>query len=234
MRFAIWGVRALARMQLETHPESQMLNSLRDVLNDSVRDLYSAETQLLKALPRMAKAANDASLKEALTAHLEETREQAARLEKAAELLGIKSKGKTCLAMKGLLEEGAEIMGEKGSPAAKDAALIVAAQKVEHYEIAGYGAARVFATILGEDEVASLLSETLGEEKAADEKLTGIAEATVNDEADAEDLESDEEDDGDAEEETDEDEDEVEDEEEAPDVKKSAAKNSKKPAAQRR
>ena len=171
-----------------------MLNSLRDVLNELVKDLYSAETQLLKALPKMAKAASDESLKEALTSHLGETREQAARLEKVAELLGIKPKGKTCAAMKGLIEEGSEILEEKGEPAAKDAAMIVAAQKVEHYEIAGYGAARVFATVLGEEEVASLLSETLDEEKAADEKLTGIAESTVNDEADAEDEDDAEED----------------------------------------
>ena len=170
-----------------------MLNSLRDVLNDSVKDLYSAESQLLKALPKMAKAASDPALKECFKAHLEETRGQAARLETIAELLGIKVKGKTCVAMKGLLEEGAEVMGEKGEPAAKDAAMIVAAQKVEHYEIAGYGSARTFATVLGEEEVANLLGETLDEEKAADEKLTGIAESTVNDEADAEEEEEEEE-----------------------------------------
>ena len=115
-----------------------------------------------------------------------------------AELLGITVKGKTCAAMKGLLEEGKEVMEEDGEPAAKDAAMIVAAQKVEHYEIAGYGSARTFATVLGEVEVASLLGETLNEEKAADEKLTGIAESTVNDEADAEeDEESQEEEDED-------------------------------------
>ena len=184
-----------------------MLNSLRDVLNESVRDLYSAETQLLKALPRMAKAAHDPGLKACFTAHLEETREQATRLEKVCELLGVKPKGKTCQAMKGLLEEGAEVIAEKGSPAAKDACMIVAAQKVEHYEIAGYGSTRVFATILGEDEVAALLTQTLDEEKAADQKLTGIAESTVNDEADAEGDEEDEEGDEEEEEEGDEEED---------------------------
>ncbi len=187
-----------------------MLTSLRDVLNDLVRDLHSAETQLIKALPKMAKAASDAELKAAITGHLEETRGQVARLEKACELLGIKPKGKTCQAMKGLLEEGSEVMAEEGSPAAKDAAMIVAAQKVEHYEIAGYGAARVFATVLGEDEVAALMTETLEEEKAADAKLTGIAESTVNDEADHEGS-----DDSDEPEEDEEDEDEeLEDEEE--------------------
>lgn len=185
-----------------------MLNSLRDVLNESIKDLYSAETQLLKALPKMAKSASDASLKECFTAHLEETREQVSRLEQAAELLGIKTKGKTCAAMKGLLEEGAEVMGEEGEPAAKDAAMIVAAQKVEHYEIAGYGSACVFATILGEDDVAALLQQTLEEEKSADIKLTEIAEATVNDEADTGE-ESEEEVDEEEEEETDEEEEEV-------------------------
>ena len=187
-----------------------MLNSLRDVLNDLVKDLYSAETQLLKALPKMAKASGDESLKECFKAHLEETREQVARLEKIGELLGIKVKGKTCAAMKGLLEEGTEVMGEDGEPAAKDAAMIVSAQKIEHYEIAGYGSAVTFANVLGETEIATLLGETLEEEKAADMKLTGIAEATVNDEADAEEdedeAEEDEEGDDEQEEDTDEEE----------------------------
>ena len=163
-----------------------MLNSLRDVLNESVRDLYSAESQLIKALPRMAKAASNPELKRAFTAHLEETRQQAARLEKVCELLGVKPKGKTCQAMKGLIEEGAEIIAEKGDPAAKDAALIGAAQKVEHYEIAGYGTTKAFATILFEDEVAKLLDETLQQEKTANETLSALAETVINDEADVE------------------------------------------------
>ncbi len=163
------------------------LDSLRDVLNESVRDLYSAETQLVKALPKMAKAASDPALKAAFTGHLQETRTQVERLEQVCELLGVKAKGKTCHAMKGLIEEGAEIIGEKGEPAAKDAALIGAAQKVEHYEIAGYGTARTFASILGEDDVAALLQATLDEEGAADEKLTGIAESGLNQEAAGED-----------------------------------------------
>ena len=163
------------------------LNSLRDVLSECVRDLYSAETQLLKALPRMAKAASSPELKTAFTTHLEETRGQAARLELICEKMGIKAKGKTCAAMKGLIEEGSEVIGEDGTPAAKDAAMIVAAQKIEHYEISGYGSCRTFATILGEEEIAGLLSQTLEEEGAADKKLTTIAEATVNDEANEED-----------------------------------------------
>jgi ferritin-like metal-binding protein YciE len=186
-----------------------MMNSLRDVLHESVRDLYSAETQLLKALPRMAKAASDEGLKEAFQSHLEETQTQVQRLEEVCQKLGVKPKGKVCQAMKGLVEEGAEVISEKGSPAAKDAALIVAAQKVEHYEIAGYGAACAFAKVLGETEVAELLGETLEEEKAADEKLNGIAENTVNDEADEEENEEDEDDEEDEEEEEDEDEEEA-------------------------
>ena len=164
-----------------------MLNSLRDVLNEAVRDLYSAESQLIKALPRMAKAAKNPELKAAFTKHLEETREQASRLERVCDLLGVKPKGKTCQAMKGLCEEGAEIIAEKGEPAAKDAALIGAAQKVEHYEIAGYGTCVAYANVLGEKEIASLLGQTLAEEKTTDQNLTALAEATVNDEADDED-----------------------------------------------
>lgn len=168
------------------------LESLRDVLNESVRDLYSAETQLVRALPKMAKAATNPDLKAAFTEHLAETKTQVERLEQACELLGVKPKGKTCNAMKGLVEEGVEVIEAKGDPSAKDAALIGAAQKVEHYEIAGYGTCRTFASILGEDDVAALLQATLDEEGAADEKLTGIAEAGLNQDA-AEDEEGDEE-----------------------------------------
>lgn len=169
------------------------LDSLRDVLTESVRDLYNAETQLVKALPRMAKAASSPELKTALTEHLEETKRQVERLDRVCELLGVKAKGKTCQAMKGLIEEGAEIIAEDGDPSAKDAALIGAAQKVEHYEIAGYGTARTFASILGEDDVAALLQATLDEEGAADEKLTSIAESGLNQEAAGEDEEGGEE-----------------------------------------
>ena len=156
------------------------LNSLRDVLTESVRDLYSTETQLVKALPRMAKAAASPELKGVFTEHLTETKEQVKRLEQVCVLLGVKPKGKTCHAMKGLIAEGAEIIAARGEPAAKDAALIAAAQKIEHYEIAGYGAVRTFASVLGEDEVAELLQATLDEESAADENLTAIAEGVVN------------------------------------------------------
>ncbi|MBY0456410.1 MAG: ferritin-like domain-containing protein [Gemmataceae bacterium] len=175
------------------------LDSLHDVLTECVRDLYNAETQLVKALPKMAKAASSDELKAALAEHLEQTRNQIERLDQVCELLGAKTKGKTCHAMKGLIEEGAEVIALKGSPDAKDAALIGAAQKIEHYEIAGYGTARTFAALLGEDEVAALLQSTLDEENAADQKLTGIAESGLNqkaadedgDEADSEEGEDD-------------------------------------------
>jgi ferritin-like metal-binding protein YciE len=159
------------------------LTSLRDVLNEAIRDLYNAETQLVKALPKMAKAASSDELRTAFTEHLEETKGHVERLEQVCELLEIKAKGKTCQAMKGLIEEGSEIIQEKGDLSAKDAALIGAAQKVEHYEIAGYGTVRTFARLLGENEVADLLEATLEEESAADQKLTEVAESGLNQEA---------------------------------------------------
>jgi len=159
------------------------MTSLRDVFVDAVRDLYNAETQLTKALPKMAKAANSAGLKSAFEEHLEQTQGHVERLDRVCDLMGIKAKGKTCQAMKGLIEEGQEVIEADGEAAAKDAALINAAQKVEHYEIAGYGTARTFASVLGETEVAELLQETLQEEAAADELLTEIAESGLNEEA---------------------------------------------------
>lgn len=156
------------------------LESLQDVFTDLIRDLYNAETQLVKALPKMAKAASSDELRNAFDSHLEETQVQVERLERICEGLGIRAKGKTCKAMKGLIEEGAEVIELEGEPAAKDAALIAAAQKVEHYEIAGYGTARTFAQLLGEDQAAKLLDETIQEEGAADKKLTEIAESGIN------------------------------------------------------
>lgn len=159
------------------------LETLHDVLVEAVKDLYSAETQLVKALPKMAKAANHALLKTAFTNHLAETEGQVERLEQIGKLLDIKVTGKTCQAMKGLITEGQETMDESGSDSAKDAALINAAQKVEHYEIAGYGTARTYATLLGLTQVAKLLDQTLEEEGAADKKLTAVAEGGVLKEA---------------------------------------------------
>lgn len=165
---------------------SMKLDSLRTLWVEEMRDLYNAENQLLKALPKMAKTASTPELKQAFESHLEETRGHVERLDEIFDKLGKKPTGKTCKAMKGLVEEGSEMMQEEGPDSVIDAGLIAAAQRVEHYEMAGYGAARTFASILGEDEAEDLLQETLDEEGAADEKLTEIAESIVNEEADAE------------------------------------------------
>lgn len=163
-------------------------NTLHEVLTDYIRDLYNAENQLVKALPKMAKAASSPKLRMAFEEHLQQTEGHVERLERVAQDLGIKPKGKTCHAMKGLIEEGQEVISNTGDPSAKDAALIGAAQKVEHYEIAAYGTARTFARILGENGAAELLQETLEEEGAADKKLTTIAESGLNQEAAEEDA----------------------------------------------
>lgn len=155
------------------------LNTLNDLLISEVKDLFSAENQLVKALPKMAKAATNPDLKAGFKTHLEETKEQAARLEKVAELLDTTPRGKSCKAMKGLIEEGSEVIEEDGEPAVKDLALICAAQKVEHYEIAGYGCAVALAEALGLSDVAELLQATLDEEGATDKKLTAAAEALI-------------------------------------------------------
>src|SRR5262249_37927891 len=143
------------------------------------KDLYSAENQLVKALPKMAKAASTESLKQAFTDHLEETRGQVERLGQVGELLEVKLTGKKCKAMEGLLEEGKEVLDADGPGPIIDAALIAAAQRVEHYEMSGYGTARALAEFLGYAEAAKLLQETLDEESAADEKLTQICEGEV-------------------------------------------------------
>jgi ferritin-like metal-binding protein YciE len=148
-----------------------------------MRDLYNAENQLLKALPKMAKRATTPELKEVFESHLEETQTHVERLEEIFSNLGKKPSGKTCKGMKGLVEEGSEMMKEDGPDSVIDAGIIAAAQRVEHYEIAGYGVARTFASLLGEDEAEDLLQSTLDEEGAADEKLTEIAEGMVNEEA---------------------------------------------------
>ena len=162
---------------------SMKLDSLRTLWVEEMRDLYNAENQLLKALPKMVKSASTPELKEAFETHLEETRTHVERLDEIFGKLGKKPTGKTCKAMKGLVEEGSEMMQHDGPDSVLDAGIIAAAQRVEHYEIAGYGAARTFASILGEDEAEDLLQETLDEEGAADEKLTEIAEGIVNEEA---------------------------------------------------
>jgi len=156
------------------------LMSLEELLTDELKDLYSAENQLVKTLPRMAKATESAELRRALEHHLEQTREQVRRIEKICEELGVKPGGKKCVGMEGLIEEGKEILQAKTEPDTLDAALIGAAQKVEHYEISAYGTARAHARQLGFMKAADLLGETLSEEEQADEKLTMLAENMVN------------------------------------------------------
>ena len=156
------------------------LESLKDLFVEELRDLYSAENQLLKALPKMEKAAHATELKAAFHSHLKETEGQVARLERIFEALGEKPTGKTCKAMEGLVAEGSEMIHEKATPAVKDAGLIGAAQRVEHYEMAGYGTARTFARHLKHELAAKLLQQTLDEEEAADKKLTVLAEGNIN------------------------------------------------------
>ena len=159
------------------------MESLMELYIDELKDLYNAENQLLKALPRMAKKASSPDLKAAFEEHLGQTEGQVNRLEEIFKALGEKPTGKTCKAMKGLVEEGKEIIEEDGAEAVLDAALIGAAQKVEHYEIAGYGTARTFASMLGEEDAVELLQATLDEEGETDKKLTALAESLVNPEA---------------------------------------------------
>jgi ferritin-like metal-binding protein YciE len=166
------------------------INTLHDVYVEQLRDLYSAETQLIKALPKMAKAAQNETLKKGFEEHLEQTKGHAERLEEIFEELDEKPTGKKCQAMAGLVAEGAETIGEDATPEAKDAMLIAAAQRVEHYEIAGYGSVKTYANLLGYDEAAKLLEETLDEEVETDEKLTEAAES-INVEAKGESEESD-------------------------------------------
>jgi ferritin-like metal-binding protein YciE len=151
------------------------ISTPRDLLVEELKDLYSAENQLVKALPKMAKAATSDELREAFEEHLEQTETHAQRLEQIGKQLGESMKGKKCKAMEGLVEEGKEVLEEDMESGIRDLALIGAAQRVEHYEIAGYGTARTLAEISGEDKVAKILQETLDEEGETDKKLTEIA-----------------------------------------------------------
>jgi len=159
------------------------LQSLDDVLMAELSDLMSAEKQLVKALPKVAEAASSKELREAIEHHLDETRGHVQRLEQVFESLGADAESEHCEAMEGLIGEGEEIVEADGDNAAKDAALIGAAQRVEHYEIAAYGTARTLAEQLGKDDAAALLQETLDEESAADQTLTKIAVSRVNERA---------------------------------------------------
>jgi ferritin-like metal-binding protein YciE len=159
------------------------LDTLQQLYSNELRDLYNAENQLLKALPKMAKAASSDELKSAFEKHLEQTKSHVERLERVFEDLGEKPKGKTCRAMKGLIEEGSEILEHDGEQSVRDAGIIVAAQKVEHYEIAGYGSVRTFAHLLGQNKAAELLQSTLDEESETNELLNRLAESIINPEA---------------------------------------------------
>jgi ferritin-like metal-binding protein YciE len=165
------------------------MSDLRETFIEELKDLYDAEKQITKALPKMAKAAEHEELKEAFETHLEETTAQIERLERVFELFDETPKGKKCKAMDGLVAEGKELIDEEEG----DAALICAAQKIEHYEIASYGSLVSWARLLGEDEAADILEETLGEEEQTDEKLTDLAESVINvEEAEGEDEEEEE------------------------------------------
>ncbi len=162
---------------------SETLRSFDDLYVMQLRDLYSAETQLISALPKMAEAATHPELKRGFQEHLAQTQRQKQRLDQIFQSLGEDSGGHTCLAMKGLVAEGQEVINADADDAVRDAGLIAAAQRVEHYEIAGYGTVRTFAEKLGRSDDARLLKETLEEEKQTDEKLTKMAEQVVNPEA---------------------------------------------------
>jgi len=151
------------------------LPTLASLLTDQLKDLHSAEAQLVKALPKMAKKASSDGLKEAILSHLEETKGHVDRLDRIGELLSIKLAGKKCKAMEGLVEEGSEVLEAEGPGPIIDAALIAAAQRVEHYEISAYGTARAIARQLDHGDVVNLLQQTLDEESAADEKLSDIS-----------------------------------------------------------
>jgi ferritin-like metal-binding protein YciE len=159
------------------------MDSLRELYVDELKDLYSAEKQILQALPKMVKKATDAKLKQAFQEHLEVTQQQLERLDAIFEEIGKSPRGKKCKAMEGLVEEGKEVMQEEMTPEVMDAALIAAAQRIEHYEMAGYGTVRTYAQLLGEPKQAKLLQQTLDEEGKADKTLTQLAESSINVEA---------------------------------------------------
>ena len=159
------------------------LDSLQDLFLEELKDVYHAEKQLVQALPRLAKAAGSPELQQAFTSHLKETEGHVQRLERIFQDLGQTARGKRCKGMEGLVEEGKEIMEEEGEQPVIDAALISAAQRVEHYEIAAYGCLRTYAQLLGHQNAVKLLGQTLAEEEAADKKLTAIGERSVNAEA---------------------------------------------------
>lgn len=156
------------------------LDNLQELYLEQLRDLYSAENQIMAALPKMAERVANPELKQGFELHLRQTEEHARRLEQIADGMGEKITGETCDGMKGLLKEGDKMLRERGSDDVRDAAIIAAAQRVEHYEIAGYGCARTYARLLGREQDAQLLQRTLDEEGDTDQKLTALAERVVN------------------------------------------------------
>jgi ferritin-like metal-binding protein YciE len=171
------------RNREEGGEQNEMNTELHELFLEELADIYNAEQQLTKALPKMAKAAQNPELREAFETHLEETQNHITRLDQVAKSLGESIKRKKCAAMEGLIEEGEEIIDELEDSAALNAGLVLAAQKVEHYEIASYGGLRAWAQLMGHDEAVDLLQETLDEEKTTDEKLNQIAENAANQEA---------------------------------------------------
>ena len=161
-------------------PDPEVATGLRDFFEDSLKDIYWAEKALTKALPKMVKKATSQELIDALTEHLAVTQEQVTRLEEVFTLIGVKAQAKKCAAMEGLIKEAGEIMESTAEGVVRDAGIIAAGQKVEHYEIATYGTLCAFAKILGEQEAAGLLLQTLNEEKEADSKLSEVAETSIN------------------------------------------------------
>lgn len=160
--------------------KSMALNSLQDLFSEQIADLYNAETQLVDALPKMSEAAASQELRQAFDQHLAQTRQHVQRLEQIYEQTGVERMNKECKGMKGLIAEGQEVIKERGNDVTKDAALIAAAQRVEHYEIAGYGTVRTYAERLGFEEAISLLEQTLEEESKTDEMLTSLATDGIN------------------------------------------------------
>lgn len=156
------------------------LNTLKDLYIHELKDLYSAEKQLIKALPKMAKAASNQKLAEGFETHLKQTKEHASRLENILAALDQTTRGPKCKGMEGVIKEGAEVIEEEADDEVRDAALIAAAQRVEHYEIAGYGTARTYAELLGDKAGAKILQTTLDEEAETDVKLTKLAESSIN------------------------------------------------------
>jgi ferritin-like metal-binding protein YciE len=190
------------------------METLSDLFEEQIKDLYSAEKQLSKALPKMLKAASSDELKQAIENHLAETQEQIARLEKVAQLCEFKPTGEVCAGMKGLLEEATKAMDEDGEDAILDAGIVAAAQRVEHYEIAGYGTAKRLAELLGEDDAVKLLDESLQEETAAAEKLTEVAEQALYPSAQSDEESDEESEEGEESDEEESDEEETEDKDE--------------------